>query len=223
MCLCACMCVCVCMCVYMCVWCVFCTRLNYFDQESTWSSEFWHRRMTEFRLSLATSSSTSVLSRISTVPLPRELESTTLPFHCDPMQSSQRFQWMPGDHLSDDAVGTFLLSSKPQERPGVCVRCVCPHVFFTCVCKCVCVHVCVSVCVCAYICVCDVYSAQGWTILIRRVPEVLNSDTDTQCDVHWLCLLLLSYLDDIPHIEGELYAALVMSTYARAKISVNAS
>jgi len=36
-------------------------------------------------------------------------------------------------------------------------------------------------------------------------------------------LLWLRYLDDIPHIEGELYAALVMSTHAHANISVDAS
>jgi len=36
-------------------------------------------------------------------------------------------------------------------------------------------------------------------------------------------LLWLRYLDDIPRIEGELYAALVMSTHAHANISVDAS
>lgn len=35
--------------------------------------------------------------------------------------------------------------------------------------------------------------------------------------------ILYRYTDDIPHIEGELYAALVMSTRPHAKITVDYS
>ena len=90
--------------------------------------------MTEFRLSLVTSFFfkfyLTVLSRISTVPLPHELESTTLPFHRDPVQSSQGFQRIPGDQPSDDAVGRPMmqLSALKQATGEARYVCVCTHV-----------------------------------------------------------------------------------------------
>lgn len=35
--------------------------------------------------------------------------------------------------------------------------------------------------------------------------------------------MISRYIDDIPHVEGELYGAVVLSTHSHAKITVDAS